>query len=92
MITAIVMVNCEVELIPEVAQAIADIPGVREVHSVTGEIDLIARVKVTAYEDVEGVVTSGIAKVPGVKSLTTHLAFRAYSRSDLEEAFELGLD
>ena len=39
MITAIVMINCAVESIPEVAQAIADIPGVVEVHSVTGDID-----------------------------------------------------
>ena len=92
MITAIVMINCAVESIPEVAQAIADIPGVVEVHSVTGDIDLIARVKVSQYEVVEGVVTDGIAKVPGVETISTHLAFRAYSSSDLEEAFHLGLD
>ena len=92
MITAIVTINCSVDSIPEVAQTIADIPGVVEVHSVTGDIDLIARVKVRDYEDVEDVVTAGIAKVPGVKSLTTHLAFRAYSKSDLDEAFRLGLD
>lgn len=92
MITAIVMISCDVDSIPEVAQSIADIPGVVEVYSVTGDIDLIALVKVSSYGDVEDVVTGGVAKVSGVRALTTHLAFRAYSRSDLEEAFHLGLD
>lgn len=92
MITAIVMINCNVDSIPEVAQAIADISGVVEVYSVTGDIDLIALVKVSTYDDVEDVVTGGVAKVAGVRSLTTHLAFRAYSKSDLDEAFHLGLD
>ncbi len=92
MITAIVMVNCSVDSIPEVAQQIADVPSVVEVYSVTGDIDLIARVKVTQYEELADVVSDRIAKVPGVLELSTHLAFRAYSNSDLEEAFHLGLD
>ena len=92
MITAIVMVNCNVELIPEVAQQIADIDGVIEVYSVTGDIDLIARVRVEEYDQLAEVVSDAIAKVPGVEKLSTHLAFRAYSKSDLEEAFHLGLD
>ncbi len=92
MITAIVMVNCKVEVIPEVAQKIADIEGVVEVYSVTGNIDLIARVKVDEYDRLADVVSDAIAKVPGVQQLSTHLAFRAYSKSDLEEAFHLGLD
>ncbi len=92
MITAIVMVNCAVDSIPEVAQTIADIPGVIEVYSVTGDIDLIARVKVSNYEDIEEVVSGGIARVKGITSLSTHLAFRAYSSTDLEEAFHIGLD
>lgn len=86
------MINCEIDSIPKVAQAIADIPGVVEVYSVTGEMDLIARVKVPKYEQVADVVSDSIAKVAGVTSLSTHLAFRAYSRTDLEEAFHLGLD
>lgn len=92
MITAVVMINCDVDSIPEVAQAIADIDGVVEVYSVTGDVDLIAQVRVSSYEQVEEVVTAGVAKVDGVRSLTTHLAFRAYSKSDLDAAFHLGLD
>ncbi len=92
MITALVMVHCSVDTIPEVAQAIADLPNVTEVYSVTGDIDLIAMVRLPRYEDLADVVADGMAKVSGVESLTTHLAFRAYSKQELEEAFHLGLD
>lgn len=92
MLNAIVMVNCAVDSIPEVAQNIADIPGVEEVYSVTGEVDLIALVRLGRYEELAEVVSDNMAKVPGVTSLTTHIAFRTYSRGDLEEAFHLGLD
>lgn len=92
MLTAIVMINCSVDSIPEVAQKLADIEGVDEVYSVTGEVDLIALVRVQRYEELADLVSDAMAKIPGVISMTTHLAFRAFSRGDLEEAFHLGLD
>ena len=51
MLTAIVLVNAEIDKIPEVAQALADLDGVSDVYSVTGDIDLVALVKVREYED-----------------------------------------
>lgn len=92
MITAIVFVKADVARIPEVAEAIAGVRGVSEVYSVTGQIDLIALVRVTAHEDVAVVVADQINKVPGVQETETHIAFRTYSRHDLEAAFSLGLD
>lgn len=92
MITAIVFVNAEVARIPEVAEAIAALDGVSEVYSVTGEIDLIALIRVRSHDDVANVVADRLNKVPGVVSTQTHIAFRAYSRHDLETAFSLGLD
>jgi DNA-binding Lrp family transcriptional regulator len=91
-ITAIVLVTTEVDRIPEVAQAIADIPGVSEVYSVTGDADLIAMVRVREHEQLAEVIAGNLNKVPGVLSTTTHIAFRAYSRHDLEAAFALGLE
>ena len=90
MITAIVFVQAEVAQIPEVAEAIAAISGVSEVYSVTGEIDLIAIVRVRQHDDIAAVVPAGINKVPGVLSTQTHIAFQAYSQHDLEAAFSLG--
>ncbi len=92
MLNAIVMINCEVNQIPEVAQSIADMEGIVRVYSVTGDVDLVALVSLPKYEDLAEVVTDKVAKVPGITKLTTHLAFRTYSSSDLEAAFHLGLD
>jgi DNA-binding Lrp family transcriptional regulator len=91
-ITAISFVKADVARIPEVAEAIAALDGVSEVYSVTGEIDLIVLVRVKAHEDVADVVADRVNKVPGVLSTETHIAFRTYSRHDLEAAFSLGLE
>jgi DNA-binding Lrp family transcriptional regulator len=90
MITAIVFVEAAVDRIPEVAVAIAAIEGVSEVYSVTGRIDLIALVRVRSHDEIADVVADRLNKVDGVKSTETHIAFRAYSRHDLEAAFSLG--
>ena len=92
MITAIVFVKAEVDRIPEVAEEIAAIEGVSEVYSVTGQIDLIALVRVRHHDDVAAVVADRLNKVSGVKETETHIAFRAYSKHDLESAFSIGLD
>lgn len=92
MITAIVLIDCATDAIPEVAQTIADLPGVSEVYSVAGHLDLIALVRVREFEDIAGVIAGGISKVPGVVATDTHVAFRAYSRHDLEQAFSIGFE
>ena len=91
MITAIVMIDCATDSIPEVAEAIANLPGVSEVYSVAGGVDLIAMVRVRQYEEIAEVIAGRISKVPGVIDTDTHIAFRAYSQHDLEEAFAIGL-
>ena len=90
MITAIVFVQADVARIPEVAEQIAALDGVSEVYSVTGEIDLIALVRVRRHEDVADVVADRLNKVPGVLRTETHIAFRTFSKHDLEAAFSLG--
>ena len=92
MITAIVFVKADVARIPEVAEQIAGLEGISEVYSVTGHIDLIAMVRVLNHEDVAAVVADSLNKVAGVTSTETHIAFRTFSRHDLESAFSLGLD
>ena len=91
-ISAIVLINAEVDRIPEVAQAIAELDGVSEVYSVAGDVDLIAMVRVRAHEDLADVIADRLNKVDGVTGTSTHIAFRTYSRHDLEAAFSLGLD
>lgn len=92
MITAIVLIRCAVERIPEVAEAIAELPGVSEVYSVTGDVDLIAMVRVREHEALADVIADQLSKVAGVRETETHIAFRSYSQHDLEAAFSLGLE
>lgn len=91
MITAIVLIDCATDSIPEVAGALADLQGVSEVYSVAGGVDLIAMVRVREFDQIAEVIAGSISKVPGVINTETHIAFRAYSRHDLEEAFAIGL-
>jgi DNA-binding Lrp family transcriptional regulator len=91
-ITAIVFISADVARIPEVAEQVAEIEGVSEVYSVTGDIDLIALVRVHDHEQVATVIPEGINKVPGVLATETHIAFRTYSSHDLEAAFSLGVE
>ena len=92
MITAIVFVKADVARIPEVAEAIAAIDGISEVYSVTGQIDLIALVRVRNHDDVATVVADRLNKVPGVASTETTSRSAPTPRHDLESAFSLGLD
>ena len=92
MITAIVLIDCASDSIPEVAETLANLDGVSEVYSVAGHVDLIAIVRVRNFDDIAGVIAGGISKVEGVVNTETHIAFRAYSRHDLEEAFSIGFD
>ncbi len=91
MVTAIVLLKAEIHRIPEVAQTIAQLPSVSEVYSITGAYDLMAIVRVRAHDDLADVIPGGLNKVEGVTATQTHVAFRTYSRHDLEAAFSLGL-
>ncbi len=89
-ITAFVLVHTAADSIPETAQAIADLPGVSEVYSCAGDVDLIAVVKVHAHEQLAEVIAGGLSKVAGVIQTDTHIAFRSYSKRDVEEGFSVG--
>lgn len=92
MITAFVLVDVEVDAVPEVATAIAELDGVTEVWSVTGRYDLIVKVKVIRNEDLADVVTGGIDKVAGIRDSETIIAFRAYAEKVLDAGFAIGVE
>ncbi len=90
MITAIVFIQADVAHLNEIAEKIADIVGVSEVYSVTGDLDLLAMVRVRTHEDIAKVVADQVNKVEGVLSTQTQIAFQTFSQHDLEEAFSIG--
>jgi DNA-binding Lrp family transcriptional regulator len=91
-ITAIVLIETDTDRIPEAAEQIAEIDGVSEVYSVAGDVDLVALVRVREHEHLADVIADKVSKVAGVRETKTFIAFRTYSRHDLESAFSLGLD
>ena len=90
MITTIVLIAVDSDQIPEVAEQIAEIDGVSEVYSVAGDVDLVAIVRVREFERIADVIAGQISKVTGVVHTDSHVAFRAYSRHDLDAAFSIG--
>ena len=92
MITTIVLIKAQPQRIPPTAVKIAGIDGVVEVYSVSGEWDLVAIVKVPQYEDIARVVTEQMLAVPGIERTQTLTAFRAYSKKDLEQAWDIGVE
>jgi DNA-binding Lrp family transcriptional regulator len=90
-VTAIVLLKADIHRIPEVAETIAQLPAVSEVYSITGEYDLLAVIRVRAHEELADVIPGALNKVDGITATQTHVAFRTYSRHDLEAAFSIGL-
>ena len=92
MATAIVLIKAETNRIPDLADQIAEMAGVEEVFSVAGRYDLIAVVKVARNEDLADVISHQMRRLEGIVETETMIAFRAYSKKELEAGFELGLD
>ncbi len=92
MVTTVVLAVCDIHNVPETAQAVADIPEVSEVYSVAGDYDLVIMVRVRNHDDLAQVVTESIAKVPGIERTQTLVAFKVYSRHDVESMFSLGFE
>ena len=92
MIAAVVLITAERGALPNLGESLAAVKGVSEVYSVTGEIDFIAMVRAREHDELADIVTRRIAQVPGVAKTATHVAFKAYSRHDLEAMFAIGAD
>jgi hypothetical protein len=92
MVTAIVLITCEVDRTSETAETLADLDGISEVYSVAGDWDLAAIVRVGSHDDLAATVTNHIRKTPGVATTNTLIAFRTYSRHDLDSMFSVGFE
>jgi DNA-binding Lrp family transcriptional regulator len=89
MVAAVVLIRAERDHIPQAARDVADIDGVAEVYSVSGDWDLVAIIRVPEWEQIATVVTEKLAKVGGLSRTSTLVAFRVFSHSDIESAFDM---
>ena len=92
MVNAIVLIDAELSRIADLATELADVDGVAEVYSVAGDPDLVAIVRVRRHDDLAEVVTRRISALPGITRTRTLIAFKAYSRHDLEALWDLGAE
>jgi len=91
-ITTIVLIHVEPNLIPKTAHMLAGVDGVAEVYSVSGDWDLVAIVRVPEFNDIARVVTEVFPTIPGIQRTQTLTAFRAYSKKDLQQAWDIGVE
>lgn len=90
MTNAVVLIKAERDAMSRLGSQLADLEGVSEVYSVTGEWDLVALLRVRRPEEVAETVTGRIAAVGGIKDTYTMVAFEVYSQHDLEAMFSIG--
>ncbi len=91
MVTAIVLLNLERDKINETAEILAKMEGISEVYSVAGRYDLTAIIRAEDNETLAELITNHLLKIQGIIRTETLIAFRVYSRHDLESMFSIGM-
>ncbi len=92
MVSAIVLMKIERQRINEVAEKLLDIRGVSEVFSVAGRYDLVVLVRVASNQALADAVTTEMLQIEGILDTETLIAFKAFSRHDLERMFSIGME
>jgi len=92
MVSAIVLIECAKGSVNETAEALAEMKGISEVYSVAGRVDLVAVIRVADNEQLAEIVTNQMLRVPGIQKTETLIAFRVFSRHDLEQMFSIGAE
>jgi DNA-binding Lrp family transcriptional regulator len=87
---AIVLIRAARSALATLGGELADIDGVAEAYSVTGDWDFVAILRLREPDQLASVVTNGIARLSGVERTQTMVAFEAFSRHDLEALFSIG--
>lgn len=90
MVTALVMIQAERHRIQSTAEALAGVPKVREVYSVTGDWDIVAIIKISNYEELDDIVTGHLRQLPSIVRTQTMMAFRTYNNQMLDQGFGVG--
>ena len=92
MITSLVLLNVERNKVNEVAEQLSAMEGITEVYSVAGRYDLVAILRVKDNDGLADIVTRHLLKVSGITKSETLIAFRVFSKHDLERMFAIGLE
>ena len=91
MVTSIILINTERTQINKVAELLAEMEGISEVYSVSGAYDLIAIARVVTNDALADLITKNLLSIEAIVKTETLLAFKAFSRHDLEAMFSVGM-
>jgi len=89
MVTSFILLTTDRLKVNDVAQQLTEIKGISEVYSVSGNYDLVAIVRVASNEELADLVTNRFVEIDGIETTDTMLAFKAYSKHDLESMFSV---
>ena len=92
MVNAIVLLSVESARINQVAEQLVEFDGVSEVYSVAGQYDLVVVIRARDDDQIATLVTEQLLQVEGLLASETLIAFRTFSRHDLDRMFSVGLD
>ena len=92
MVTAMVLLTVQRDKVNAIAEQLAVLDGISEIYSVAGEYDLVAIIRARNNEQLADLVTARMLKVEGILRSETLIAFRVYSKHDLESMFNVGLE
>ncbi len=92
MVSSIVLLNVERGKVNNVGQALAELPGITEVYSVGGRFDLAAVLRVKDNDTLARLVTEQMLGIEGITHSETLIAFRVFSKHDLESMFSIGME
>ncbi len=92
MLTAFLLVKSTREALTRLGPQLADVEGIAEVYTVTGEWDFVAIVRVREHDDLAKVVTHHLTRLEGIERTETMVAFQQFSAHDLEAMFGLGME
>jgi len=87
---AIVLIQADRSALATLGGTLADIEGVAEAYSVTGDWDFVAILRLREHTDLAEIVTGRLSQLDGVIRTQTMVAFEAYSKHDLEALFWVG--
>ncbi len=87
---AVVLIKARRDAMSTLGERLADVEGVSEAYSVTGEWDFVAVVRVGEHDELADLVTGQLAKLDGIEDTYTMVAFQVFSRHDLEAMFSIG--
>jgi DNA-binding Lrp family transcriptional regulator len=87
---AIVLIQSDRTALATLGGELADLEGVAEAYSVTGEWDFVAILRLREQEQLAQVVTGQLSQLSGVVRTQTMVAFEVYSKHDLEALFSIG--